>query len=121
MEQTQKAKVRLLVMNGQKVTQGYIEGEWAVLRVEKSKGITPGIYNLYSAKEADTSKPHVGVIIHADDKGIYQSCGKSIIFHDRAKFDIMTNIGTNYTISYGSKGATQVEEAKAKRGRGRSM
>ncbi len=72
-------KERLLIMNGQKIHQVKEGKEWKVADVEKARGIKPGIYNLYLAKDADTNKKYDGVILHADKNNIYQQVGKNLI------------------------------------------
>jgi hypothetical protein len=48
--------------------------------------VKPGIYNLYLASQADKTKTHDGVILHADRDSVFQQVGKSVVKHDRVDF-----------------------------------
>jgi hypothetical protein len=76
-------KQRLLVMNGQKILQHEQEGRWQNDKVEKAGPVKPGIYNLFLASQADKTKTHDGVILHADRDNVFQQVGKSVVKHDR--------------------------------------
>ena len=93
-------KERLLVMNGQKILQHEQEGRWLNDKVEKAGLVKPGIYNLYLASQADKTKTHDGVILHADRDSVFQQVGKSFIKHARSDFDKVPESGSNASIRY---------------------
>lgn len=97
-------KQRVLVMNGQRIVEANVQGSWKRQKVEKANGIKPGIYNLYAAREADKSKKYEGVIVHSDDKSVYQKTGGLVVLHEREGFDIVPSVGESSSISYGAEG-----------------
>jgi hypothetical protein len=113
-------KQRLLVMNGQRIVQTEQGGAWTNEKVDKAGALKPGIYNLYTAKEADKAQKHDGVIVHSDSKNVYQQVGKSFVMHDRQNFDKVPEIGASTSISYDAQGKTVVATEAAKLSRGRS-
>lgn len=101
-------KMRLLVMNGQRIIQADQGGKWSNQKVDKAGELKPGIYNLFTGKDADKSKKNDGVIIHSDDNKIYQKLDKKITMHDKKDFDIVPANGSNKSISYNDKGKALV-------------
>ena len=69
-------KIRLIVMNGQRIIQREEEGKWQNYKVEKAGAIKPGIYNVYLATPAERRKTYEGVIVHAEDDAVYQQVGR---------------------------------------------
>ncbi|WP_417519330.1 IncP plasmid survival protein KfrB [Marinobacter sp.] len=113
-------KLRLLVMNGQRIVQADQKGAWANLKVDKAGALTPGIYNLYMAKDADKSKSHNGPIVHAGDNKIYQKVDKNFVMHSKSDFDIVPDIGSAKSIKYNAQGKAVVTQAiKLSKGRTR--
>ena len=105
-------KQRLLVMNGQCAMQQEDQGQWRNVKVEKAKGVKPGIYNIYLATPADKSKEHSGVILYADKAAIYQQVGKGqYVSHDRADFVKPPEPGAAKRITYAADGKAVVAEA----------
>jgi hypothetical protein len=49
-------KIRLIVMNGQRIIQREEQGKWHNHRVEKAGALKPGIYNVYLATPAEKHK-----------------------------------------------------------------
>lgn len=99
---TDDTRQRLLVMNGQCVTQSYdaTNSKWNDGKVEKAAGRPPGFYNLYAATAADSSKATDGLIVHTDSRSVFQQVGKSLVKHSADNFDKVPEIGTAKTISY---------------------
>jgi cell filamentation protein len=93
-------KQRLLVMNGQRLVQSEQGGQWNTDKVEKAGIVKPGIYNIHLSSQADKTKAHDGVIVHADKDHVYQQVGKNFVKHDRADFDKVPDIGGNSSIKY---------------------
>ena len=113
-------KQRLLVMNGSCIIQNEQGGQWQNASVEKAGAVKPGIYNIYMASQADKSKPHDGVIIHADKDKVYQQQGKAFVSHERASFEKVPEIGRAVSINYDGQGKAQVSEQSQKLSRGMS-
>jgi len=106
-------KQRLLVMNGQCAMQQEDQGQWRNAKVKKSRGVKPGIYNIYKANKADKSKEHSGVILYTDKKNVYQQVGKGqYITHDRADFAKPPEPGEIKNISYSADGK-KVDQSSA--------
>ena len=105
-------KQRLLVMNGQCALQQEDQGQWRIVKVEKARGVKPGIYNIYTATKADKSKDHSGIILYADKTTVYQQIGKGqYVSHDRADFKKPPEPGETKRISYSADGKAVVAEA----------
>ncbi len=113
-------KQRLLVMNGQRIVQSEQTGVWTNQKVDKAGALKPGIYNLYMAQAADKKQTHVGVIVHADDKLVFQQVGKNFVMHAREDFDKVPEIGSAKSISYSAQGKATVAAEAPKLTRGRS-
>ena len=109
-------KQRLLVMNGQRLVQTEHEGHWKVDKVEKAGTVKPGIYNIHLSSQADKTKVHVGVIVHADKEHVYQQVDKNFVKHNRADFDKAPEIGGTLSIRY-EDGKTVVSTSIIKLGR----
>ena len=105
-------KHRLLVMNGQCSMQQEDQGQWRNIKVEKARGVKPGIYNIYTATQADKTKAQVGLILYVDKTTVYQQIGKGqYITHERADFAKQLESGETKSISYGDDGKAVVSEA----------
>ena len=105
-------KQRLVVMNGQCAMQQEDQGKWRNVKVEKARGVKPGIYNIYTANKADKTTEHSGLILYADKTTVYQQVGKGqYITHDRADFAKLPEIGEMKNISYSDEGKAIVSEA----------
>lgn len=113
-------KQRLLVMNGQRIVQAEQAGAWITQKVDKAGVLRPGIYNLYTAQEADKAQRHDGVIAYVDSAHIYQQVGKNFVMHSRENFDIVPDVGSTKRITYDAVGKAQVSVEAIKRSRGRS-
>ena len=105
-------KQRLLVMNGQCAMQQEDQGQWRNVKVEKARGVKPGIYNIYTANQADKAKAHSGVILYTDKTTVYQQVGKGqYVTHDRTDFAKLPEPGETKSISYSAEGKAVVSEA----------
>ena len=107
-------KIRLIVMNGQRIVQHEEKGQWQNHKVEKAVGIKPGIYNVYLATPAEKHKTYEGLVVHADDDAVYQQIGKGFVMHARNELDKMPVVGGTYRIEHGASKAT-VTTVSAKR------
>jgi len=99
-------KQRILVMNGQRLIQTYLDKqEWKTDKVERALGLKPGIYNIYLAKVVEDNNKQAqnefsGVVIHINNTAVVQQIGKDFIMHDRKKFTKAPTIGDNISIKY---------------------
>ena len=106
-------KLRLIVMNGQRIVETEEDGVWKIQEVGKAGKLKPGIYNLYSSQQADKSKRHDGVIVHSADSYIYQQVGEIIVMHSLSDFyETLPEIGTKKSIVYDAQGKARVSAAK---------
>ena len=105
-------KLRLIVMNGQRIVEIEEDGVWKIQEVGKAGKLKPGIYNLFSAQQADKSKRYLGVIVHSADGYIYQQVGEIIVTHSQSDFfETLPEIGTKKSIVYDALGKVKVSEA----------
>lgn len=103
-------KQRLLVMNGQKLVQNEVDGTWKTIKVTKAPGLKAGFYNIYLAKEAETtSHTYEGLIVHVDKDFFYQKSGSEFIKHPSKYFLKLPEVGKNITVQYDNE-ATQTKE-----------
>lgn len=114
-------KERLLVMNGQKIVQQEENGQWKDAKVEKAQGVKPGIYSLYLATQADKTKTHSGVIVHANKENVFQQIGKNFVQHSRSDFDKLPELGVVKSISYTTEGKATVGTETIKFGQKRTI
>ena len=99
-------KIRLIVMNGQRIIQREEDGKWQNQQVEKAGAIKPGIYNVYLATAAERRKTYEGMIVHAEDDAVYQQVGRGFVMHARNDLDTVPAIGGAYRIEHGANKAT---------------
>ena len=105
-------KQRLLVMNGQCALQQEDQDQWRNVKVDKARGVKPGIYNIYTASKSDKAKDHSGIILYTDKTTVYQQVGKGqYVSHDRADFKKPPEPGETKRISYSEDGKAVVAEA----------
>lgn len=104
-------KQRVLVMNGRRILEHENEGKWTPKKVEPAGGLKPGIYNIYTAKPADTSTSHTGTVVFADKTSIVQQVGSGYIEHKRELFDKVPEIGSSKEISYDGGRASVTDAA----------
>lgn len=113
-------KLRLLVMNGQKILQAEQQGGWVNQRVERAGGLKPGFYNLFAARPADKALAHDGLIVHSDSAHVYQQVGRALVFHLKSDFTKPPEPGAQLRISYDSGGKPTVSDLSVKLSRGRT-
>ena len=102
-------KLRLIVMNGQRIVETEEDDTWKCQEVSKAGKLKPGIYNLYMSQQPDKSKRYYGIIVHYTDDYIYQKVDERFICHSRADFgDKLPEIGTKKSIVYDTQGQVSV-------------
>jgi KfrB protein len=99
-------KIRLIVMNGQRIIQREEQGKWQNHEVQKAAALKPGIYNIYLATAAERHKTYEGVIVHSEDGAVYQQVGRGFVMHARDDLDTVPAIGGAYRIEHGANKAT---------------
>jgi KfrB protein len=115
-------KQRLLVMNGQSILQQEEQNQWLPVKVDKAKGLKPGIYNLYHATPPYKAKAHSGLILITDKTSVYQQVGKSqYVRHDRIDFEKPPEAGEAKLISYDANGKAVVTAATLAHQQSRKM
>lgn len=102
-------KLRVIVMNGQRIVECEENGEWKIQEVGKAGKLKPSIYDLYGSKHADKSKRHDGVIVHSGNNCIYQWEEGMIVDHSQCDFtETIPEIGANISIVYDIQGRAKV-------------
>ena len=101
-------KLRLIVMNGQRIVEIEEDGDWKIQEVGKAGKLKPGIYNLFSSQQADKSERYDGIIVHSAGSYIYQQVGEIIVMHSLSDFyETLPDIGTSNSIVYDAQGKVQ--------------
>jgi len=120
---TTAQKLRMVVMNGQKILQTQNNNEWETVGTIKKvdEGIKPGVYNIYLAKAPVDKKSYEGKIIHIDkDNAIfYQQANNDYIVHQLNAIDGKPVAGKDVAIIYDGEKVTLtlIETLKNKRTR----
>lgn len=114
-------KLRMIVMNGQKIIQALINNEWETTGTIKKaeEGIKPGIYNIYLAQKPEDKKQYEGKILYIDKENevFYQQAGKDFIVHQLNAINGKPVAGKDVVVEYDGERAylTQTEELKKKK------
>ena len=102
-------KLRVIVMNGQRIVEAEEDGVWKVLEVSKAGKLRAGIYNLYLSQLADKTKHYNGIVVHSTDEYLYQQSYNSIISHLRSDFyQMLPKNGTLKKIVYDTQGKARI-------------
>ena len=106
-------KLRMIVMNGQKILQTQNNNEWETIGTIKKvdEGIKPGVYNIYLAKTPVDKNQYEGQIIHIDkDNAVfYQQVNKDYIVHQLSAVDGKPVAGKDVAITYDGEKATLIQ------------
>lgn len=98
-------KLRMIVMNGQKIIQALVNNEWETTGTIKKveEGIKPGIYNIYLAQKPEDKKQYEGKILYVDKENevFYQQTGKDFIVHQLNAINGKPVAGKDVMIEYG--------------------
>ena len=107
---TTPAKLRMIVMNGQKILQTQNNNEWETMGTIKKvdEGIKPGVYNIYLATAPVDKNQYEGKIIYIDKENtvFYQQVKKDFIVHRLNAVDGKPVAGKDVTIQYDGEKAT---------------
>ncbi|WP_244531995.1 KfrB domain-containing protein [Nitrosomonas aestuarii] len=92
-------------MNGQKIVQEPDENsEWQTVGAIKKaeEGIKPGIYNIFTAREASPGEQYEGIVLHIDKNNeiFYQKTKKEYIIHHLKNFSEKLMAGRTVRIGY---------------------
>ena len=97
-------KLRMIVMNGQRIIQALVNNEWETTGTIKKveEGIKPGIYNIYLAKRPEDKKQYEGKILYIDKENevFYQQTGKDFIVHQLNAINGKPTAGKDVAIEY---------------------
>jgi len=113
-------KLRMIVMNGQRIIQAMINNEWETTGTIKKveEGIKPGIYNIYLAQKPEDKKQYEGRILYIDKENevFYQQAGKDFIVHQLNAINGKPVAGKDIVVEYDGEKAhlTQVDTLKRK-------
>ncbi|SET58360.1 hypothetical protein SAMN05216326_13922 [Nitrosomonas marina] len=114
-------KLRMIVMNGQKIIQALVNNEWETTGTIKKveEGIKPGIYNIYLAKTPEDKKQYEGRILYIDKENevFYQQSGKDFIVHQLNAINGKPVAGKDVIIEYDGEKAdlSQADALKKKK------
>lgn len=114
-------KLRMIVMNGQRIIQALVNNEWETTGTIKKveEGIKPGIYNIYLAQKPEEKKQYEGKILYVDKENevFYQQIGKDFIVHQLNAINGKPVAGKDVVVEYGGEKAklTQIDFQKKTR------
>jgi len=114
-------KLRIVVMNGQKIIQALVNNEWETTGTIKKveEGIKPGIYNIYLAQKPEDKKQYEGKILYVDKENevFYQQTGKDFIVHQINAINGKPVAGNDVVVEYDGEKAhlTQADALKKKK------
>jgi len=116
-------RLRVLVMNGQRLLESQTGAKWHTEKVQPAGSLKPGIYNIFTAKAPADDGVYNGQIIHVDaNKNVaYQEVGKnSFVQHDQKNLSRPVEIGESVSMTY-KQGRADVAAISMKQGRGIKM
>ncbi len=103
-------KLRMIVMNGQKILQTQNNNEWETIGTIKKvdEGIKPGVYNIYLATAPVDKNQYEGQIIYIDKENavFYQQVKKDFIVHQLNAVDGKPVAGQDVAITYDGEKTT---------------
>jgi hypothetical protein len=112
-------KLRVIVMNGQKIIQALVNNEWETTGTIKKaeEGIKPGIYNIYLAKPPEDKKQYEGKILYVDKENevFYQQTGKDFIVHQLNMVNGKPVAGKDVVIEYDGQKAHLIQNDALKK------
>ena len=114
-------KLRMIVMNGQRIIQALVNNEWETTGTIKKveEGIKPGIYNIYLAQKPEDKKQYEGKILYVDKENevFYQQSEKDFIVHQLNAINSKPVAGKDVVIDYDGEKAnlTQADALKKKK------
>ncbi|WP_346793875.1 KfrB domain-containing protein [Klebsiella pneumoniae] len=106
-----EGSVKICVMNGSRQVDKVVGGEWQTQKVLPEAGLPKGIYQLSNAQQASKNvhpHSHVGQVLHADDRHVYQLSQKGVVQHSRSAWEKEPVVGKNYEVAY-SRGVGKVK------------
>ena len=114
-------KLRMIVMNGQRIIQALVNNEWETTGTIKKveEGIKPGIYNIYLAQKPEDKKQYEGKILYIDKENevFYQQTGKDFVVHQLNAISGKPVVGKDVVVEYDGEKAklTQIDFQKKTR------
>ncbi|CAE6507948.1 MAG: conjugal transfer protein TraO [Nitrosomonas sp. PRO4] len=114
-------KLRIVVMNGQKIIQALVNNEWETTGTIKKveEGIKPGIYNIYLAQKPEDKKQYEGKILYVDKENevFYQQTGKDFIVHQINAINGKPVAGNDVVVEYDGEKANIAQNDSLKKKR----
>lgn len=114
-------KLRVIVMNGQKIIQALVNNEWETTGTIKKveEGIKPGIYNIYLAQKPEDKKQYEGKILYVDKENaiFYQQVNKDFIVHQLNAVNGKPVAGNDVVIEYDGEKANIAQNDSLKKKR----
>ena len=112
-------KLRMIVMNGQRIIQALVNNEWETTGTIKKaeEGIKPGIYNIYLAKTPEDKKQYEGKILYIDKENevFYQQTGKDFIVHQINAINGKPVAGNDVVLEYDGQKAHLIQNDALKK------
>jgi hypothetical protein len=112
-------KLRIVVMNGQKIIQALVNNEWETTGTIKKaeEGIKPGIYNIYLAQKPEDKKQYEGKILYVDKENevFYQQTGKDFIVHQLNAINGKPVAGNDVVVEYDGQKAHLIQNDALKK------
>ena len=112
-------KLRIVVMNGQKIIQALVNNEWETTGTIKKveEGIKPGIYNIYLAQKPEDKKQYEGKILYVDKENevFYQQTGKDFIVHQINAINGKPVAGNDVVVEYDGQKAHLIQNDALKK------
>lgn len=94
-------KQRILVMNGQRLIENLDEnGKWKTIKVSKAESLKGGIYNIFTAKDADNKMGASGILIHTTKDEFFIKTPYGFLKYELTEQIKLPAIGSNINVSY---------------------
>ena len=98
-------KHRLIVVSGQRILQIQETAEWTTIKVGRAGSLPSGVYDIFAATEACQGEVYRGLIVHCDDRWVYQLVGRKYLKHRREQFTALPLVGTSVSVTCTSESA----------------
>ena len=93
-------KLRILVMNGQRLIENQVDGKWKTIKVTKAESLKGGIYNIFMAKEADKSEKSEGILVHFTSSELFIKTPYGFIKYENPGDIKLPHIGSHVSVGY---------------------
>lgn len=111
-------KQRVVVMNKTYLLETEQNGKWQTVSVTPApKGMKPGVYLLYTAKEAAEGQEYDGQIVHKDKNHVFQKTASGTVKHPAKAFVQLPELGATVSIKRQGDKVVVAESRGRKSGR----